>query len=86
MRELTKSKSTRIAAYSALTKSMIRPKTLIIFNSVFHEINGYWLTLKEVIKDTRKGERSLNLTKIIFHLITLTCLLWTLYYRNNVIH
>lgn len=66
MRELTKSKSTRIAAYSALTKSRIRPKTLIIFNSVFHEINGYWLTLKEVIKDTRGGGEELELNEDYF--------------------
>lgn len=52
MRKVTKEKVPTCYVYSSLSKGLLGPKTLVIFSSVLHEVEDFWLTLKPILKDS----------------------------------
>ena len=52
MRDITKSKTPNCETYDSLKREMLNEKTLIIFNSVLHEVESYWSVLQTILANT----------------------------------
>ena len=50
MRDLTKSKVPSCFVYDSLYPGYVGPSTLVIFNSVLHEVEDYWFTLRKMLE------------------------------------
>lgn len=52
MRDETHKRVPTAELYSELTRDMLSPRTLLIFSSVLHEVEAYWITLEQLIQGT----------------------------------
>ena len=52
MLKIAKQKTPDLICLNELSRTLINEKTLIIFNSVLHEVENYWVTLKDILNNT----------------------------------